>query len=327
MVPRPRSLLLMIVTVLACAYPAAAHAVTFGASVDGDFSYYARGEWTWSEVQTSLQALRATGATVAQTGSDWSYTERRRPRHGHHRYDWSRDDTIVSGLARADLRWQPSLDYTPTWAQQHIKPARQRGLVSPLPPANDGVYAAYVAAFARRYGIDGTFWQTHQTLPFEPVTTFEIWNEPDCRWTWGPDVDLADYAHLYRAAYRAIKAVDPRASVVTGGLAFTYSSLDRMLRAMKGFPIDGIAVHPYGPNAGATIRVVTWTAKETERFGRGRDAADRQRVRLELGSPQLAVGPEPRAGARRAAIDRRPVGDPPGQAGDPVRVGRPPVGA
>lgn len=270
--PRRLCLLFLIVSLACCGWPALAHAhaVVFGASVDGDFNYYERGQWSWSQVQDSLRSLRATGATVARTGSEWAQTEPRAPRPGRPRYDWSHDNSIVRGLASAHLRWQPSLDYTPRWAQQPIQAARHGGLVSALPPADNRVYGAYVAAFARRYGVGGSFWRSHPDLPAEPVTTFEIWNEPDCRWTWGPDVNLEDYARLYAVAYRAIKRVDRRAAVITGGLAFTRSSLPRLLHALRGVPVDGLAVHPYGANAQATIAVARWTERQMAAAGRGR---------------------------------------------------------
>jgi hypothetical protein len=250
--------------------PAVARATVFGASVDGDFNYYARGAWSWKHVERSLRDLRATGATVARTGADWADTEPQRLRRRRPRFAWDHDDTIVRGLAEAHLRWEPSLDYTPQWAQRHIRPVRSGSLVSPLPPARVSVYAVYAAAVARRYGAGGAFWRQHPDLPREPVITYEIWNEPDCKWTWGPDVNLMDYARLYAAARRAIKHVDRRATVLTGGLAFTRSSLPRLLHAVRGLPLDAVAIHPYGINARATIALARWAQREMARHGRGR---------------------------------------------------------
>jgi hypothetical protein len=263
-------LLTLLLLLAVVAAPAAAQSVAFGASVEGYFTAYARGSWTWSEVTSSLAGLRAAGATVGRAGADWSATEPRRPVHGRARFDWSYDDTIVRGLASARLRWQPTLDYTPAWARQRIAPAVAGTLVSPLPPVSDAVYAVYAAAFARRYGVGGTFWRLTPDLPAEPVTTFEIWNEPDCRWTWGPRVDLQDYAALYAAAYRAIKREDRRATVITGGLAFTRSSLPRLLGALRDLPVDGIALHPYARTARGTVAAVRWAETELVAQGRGR---------------------------------------------------------
>jgi hypothetical protein len=262
------------------AWPAAAHAVVYGAVVGGDFAYLTRGTWSLDQVRVSLQNLHAAGGSVARADVDWARTEPKGPVGGHYRYDWRYDDTVVAALAAAHLRWDPTLEFTPKWAQQHIKSivyhpkgkgkGKGKSFVAPLPPANNAVYAAFAGAFARRYGVGGTFWRTHRSLPQEPVTTFEIWNEPDDRWTWGPNVNLQDYALLYTAAYRAIKRVDRHSMVITGGLAFNRTSLPRLLKAFRGLPIDGLGVHPYAANAAATIAIVQWTEAQMVAFGRSR---------------------------------------------------------
>lgn len=275
-VVRFRWLSVMVFVLFACAWPAAAHAVSFGADVDGDFDYYTAGVWNMDEVQASLSSLHAAGGTVARSAAHWEIIERQRPLNGHYRYDWRYDDMVARALATAHIRWDPTLDYTPNWAQVRIQPlvfhAKHGHLsfVAPEPPANYAVYGAYVAAFARRYGVGGSFWRANPTLPAEPVTTFEIWNEPDDRWTWGRNVDLQDYAKLYMVAYRAIKSVDRHSQVITGGLAFNYSSLPRLLRAFRGLPIDGLGVHAYASNAAGTVAIVRWTEAQMVAFGRGK---------------------------------------------------------
>lgn len=263
-------LLLLALAIAICALPATARATVYGAEVGGDFYEYLSGNWSWTQVQASLASLRAAGASIGRSGSDWAKTEPRAPVHGHHRYNWAYDDMVVGALASAHLRWEPMLDYTPKWARQHIKPiVSKAGVVSPIPPRNNQMYGAYVAAFARRYGVGGTFWSTHPGLPKEPVTMFEIWNEPDCKWTWGPDVNLKDYAKLYAVARAAIKRVDRHATVMTGGLAFTPSSLPRLLKALKGMKVDAMALHPYAPSAASTISQVRSSQAQLKAYGRG----------------------------------------------------------
>jgi hypothetical protein len=162
------------------------------------------------------------------------------------------------------------LGYTPKWAQQPIKPIKSKaGIISPIPPRNNRTYGAFVAAFARRYGRGGSFWSSHPELPKEPVTMYEVWNEPDDRWTWGPNVNLKDYSKLYAVARQAIKRVDRRATVMTGGLAFTPSSLPRLLKAMEGMTVDAFAIHPYAPNAAGTVKQVRWAQAQLKAYGRG----------------------------------------------------------
>ena len=56
-------------------------------------------------------------------------------------------------------------------------------------------------------------------LRAQGVTDFEIWNEPNNIAFWQPAPNAAAYTTLLRDSYAAIKAVDPSALVITGGLA------------------------------------------------------------------------------------------------------------
>jgi hypothetical protein len=192
-------------------------------------------------INAQLRALRATGATVARADALWEASEPSAPVAGVHRYDWSYDDQIASLLAAAGLRWLPVLDYTVSWAQSI--PGQDHS-----PPRSDAGYAAYAGAFAARYGPGGAFWAAHPELTAEPVSTIEIWNEPDNGQFWTRTPDAAAYADLYAAARLAIDAADPAARVIVGGLTRPTAFLPAMLAARPGLAghIDGVAVHPYG---------------------------------------------------------------------------------
>lgn len=194
-----------------------------------------------SVMTTQLRALRATGATVARADALWEASEPSAPVAGVHRYDWSYDDQIASLLAAAGLRWLPVLDYTVSWAQSI--PGQDHS-----PPRSASDYAAYAGAFAARYGAGGAFWAAHPELTAEPVSTIEIWNEPDNGQFWTRTPDAAAYADLYAAARLAIDAADPAARVIVGGLTRPTEFLPAMLAARPGLAghIDGVAVHPYG---------------------------------------------------------------------------------
>jgi polysaccharide biosynthesis protein PslG len=194
-----------------------------------------------SVMTTQLRALRATGATVARADALWEASEPSAPVAGVHHYDWSYDDQIASLLAAAGLRWLPVLDYTAWWAQSI--PGQDHS-----PPRSASDYAAYAGAFAARYGSGGAFWAAHPELTAEPVSTIEIWNEPDNGQFWTRTPDAAAYADLYAAARLAIDAADPAARVIVGGLTRPTEFLPAMLAARPGLAghIDGVAVHPYG---------------------------------------------------------------------------------
>jgi hypothetical protein len=76
------------------------------------------------------------------------------------------------------------------------------------------------------------------------VAAWEIWNEEDANVFWKAPVDAARYAALLRAAYPAIKAADPAATVVLGGLTGNdYGYLAQVYAAGGGGSFDAVGVH------------------------------------------------------------------------------------
>jgi hypothetical protein len=211
-----------------------------------------------AQVADQLSALHATGATLARSDALWEASEPDPPVAGTHHYDWSFDDEIATELASHGLSWLPILDYSAPWAQSI--PGQDHS-----PPRSDADYAAYAQAFAARYGTGGGFWRAHPGLPDDPVTTFEIWNEPDNDEFWTPHPDAAAYASLYLAARGAIDTIDPSARVIIGGLTNPTAFLPALLAAqpqLRGH-VDGVAIHPYGTPVALRDRIVN--ARQTLR--------------------------------------------------------------
>lgn len=268
-----RRLLPLALLLASLAVPAAAHATTYGAEVGPDFANQVRGGWAPDTVMSSLQSLYAAGGRVGRADSDWAGAEPTRPAHGYRAYDWSYDDLIADELAVAGLRWQPDLAFAPQWAEVHrsrIIHVANGTFVAFLPPAHNGDFAAYASAFMRRYGPGGAFWHAHSTLPYLPVTTLEIWNEPDNKHDWGSDINLQDYARMYEAARRAIHRVDRHAQVVSGGLAWTMSSLPRLLKAFRDKPLDAVAFHPYASTPQGTVALGRYAIAQMRKYRRAR---------------------------------------------------------
>jgi Cellulase (glycosyl hydrolase family 5) len=98
------------------------------------------------------------------------------------------------------------------------------------PPANPQDYAAFLASLAGRWG--------------SRVSAFEIWNEENTSAWWPTGPQPAAYAALLKATYPAVKAVDPSATVLLGGLAGNdYQFLEGVYQAgAKGY-FDAVAVH------------------------------------------------------------------------------------
>jgi hypothetical protein len=98
------------------------------------------------------------------------------------------------------------------------------------PPANPQDYAAFVAALAQRLA------------PW--VGAYEIWNEEDAPYWWTGAPNPGAYAQLLKAAYPAIKAADPNATVLVGGLTGNdYTFLEGLYAAGAKGSFDAVAVH------------------------------------------------------------------------------------
>jgi hypothetical protein len=263
----------LFVLVLALAAPAAASAApTFGAQVGSVFVLQARGQRSADAVVSSMTALSRAGGRVGRADSDWAGAEPRPPVHGRHTFHWAYDDMMVTQMAQGHVRLEPTLQFAPKWAQAHranVLHLKSGRFVVPLPPGKNSDFAAYATAFMRRYGARGSFWGDHKSLPYLPVNTVEVWNEPDNTHNWGPQINLSDYARMYEAVRTAVRRVNPGARVMTGGLAWTQSSLPRMLKAFRGKPIDVLAVHPYAATPGRTVALARFALSEMRRWGRG----------------------------------------------------------
>lgn len=78
------------------------------------------------------------------------------------------------------------------------------------------------------------------------VEAYEIWNEPNHPGFWKPRPDATQYVEMLRAGAQAVRAEDPEARVLLGGLSRNdYVFLDQIYAAGGGPYFDAVAVHPY----------------------------------------------------------------------------------
>ena len=218
---------------------AAPSTTAFGATVNTLFNAPL---YTPDQASAQLAAFAATGATLARSDVLWEKIEPDAPSGGVHHYDWTFDDVIAGALAAHGLTWLPILDYAANWAK--ADPTQLHS-----PPRTPGDFAGFATAFAARYGPGGAFWRTHPSLASRPVTTYEVWNEPDGGF-WYPAANAAAYADLYLATRDAIDAATPGARVVIGGLTHAETFVPAMLAARPALAghIDGVGVHLYEVN-------------------------------------------------------------------------------
>lgn len=113
-------------------------------------------------------------------------------------------------------------------------------------PTDPAAYAAWAAGVVERYDGDGI-----DDAPGSPrIDAWEIWNEPDQDGTWLPHADPVAYAHLLRAAHDAIKAADPTALVLNGGvMTFDGVGVNNFMSqvvAVAGWDsFDVLSLHPW----------------------------------------------------------------------------------
>lgn len=187
-------------------------------------------------------ALSAEFDDYAHLGIRWLRTDLRWDlvqAAGPDQYDWSTFDRIVFLARERDIRILPVVGFTPAWARS--EPA------TPSPPKDLQAFSDFLAVAVQRYRAAG-------------IRAWEIWNEPNMAMFWPPSPDPVLYARLLRASYAAIKAVDPEAIVLLGGLApapetgpdegpiryFAAADfLEKVYEVAPEGPFDVLAFHPY----------------------------------------------------------------------------------
>uniref|UniRef100_UPI003D92EC69 hypothetical protein n=1 Tax=Gordonia sp. B7-2 TaxID=3420932 RepID=UPI003D92EC69 len=177
-----------------------------------------------ADLERELAAVSKTDAQWLRVMVDWRTVERVRGR-----YDWTMPDRVIGAARRHHLKVLSIVLTVPTWA-------RQGGALGSIyaPPSNPARLGDFMKAFIKRY---------------PDVTRHEIWNEPNLPVFWGlQPANPAQYTALLKAAYRAIKSVQPSSTVVAAGLSPAAGAVDfvrRMYAAGARGYFDAAAMHPY----------------------------------------------------------------------------------
>ncbi|MGV0853115.1 cellulase family glycosylhydrolase [Mycolicibacterium phlei] len=191
--------------------------------------------WLWflspADVSRQLDLMVSTGVRSARIMLPWAGIQ-----PSPDAWDWGQADTIINAANARGIAVVALLNSSPGWATGGA-PAIT------APPADPQTYADFAGTFAARYA--------------GRVAAYEIWNEQNAVQFWavpqGPQP--ARFVELLKAAYPAIKAADPGATVVAGGLAPTINFfsltmnpvtyLEQMYAAGAGGYFDALAFHPY----------------------------------------------------------------------------------
>ncbi len=130
---------------------------------------------------------------------------------------WGPTDEIVERAARHGIRVLPFVYGSPDWVA---------GGDFERPPIDDAEARAawqdFLGDLVRRYGPGGEFWNELSLLepgvePL-PITDWQIWNEANSPVFWHPRPSPAEYREVVALASEAIRAADPSATIVLGGM-------------------------------------------------------------------------------------------------------------
>ena len=171
--------------------------------------------------QQAIDDALATGARHVRVFAHWSSLE---PARGQY------DNAAIAGyqrtvdaLGRGGARAIIVVTGAPAWSHPGAADTRHR----PDDPAD---FARFMAHFAGRLVGRSVAW--------------EMWNEEDEPEFWQPAPDPAHYAAMARAAYPAIKAADPSATVLLGPTTGNnYGWLEQLYANGVQGSFDAVAVH------------------------------------------------------------------------------------
>jgi hypothetical protein len=159
------------------------------------------------ELARSLDTAVDLGVRWVRTDLLWGLIER-----SPGVYDWSAFDRIVEAARVRDLEVLPILMGVPEWARASRCVEKWT-----CPPADVGRLAEFAGLAAARYSPWG-------------VDTWQIWNEPNIEMFWArPNARL--YAQVLEQTARSIRAADPGATIVFGGLAALAAYTTRVIEA------------------------------------------------------------------------------------------------
>ncbi len=193
------------------------------------------GLWIWqdpSNLKDSMDNLADLGVRWLRFDMTWDSVQG----VSAQQYQWQAYDNLVKLANERHIQLLPILVRTPAWARD---PACSSSYL--CQPAKAADFANFSAAAAKRYAPLG-------------VHSWEIWNEPNKQREWKPAPNPSAYKTVLQASYTAIKAADPSATVMSGGLGgadangVDYSPINFLTGLYQSGGksyLDAVSLHPY----------------------------------------------------------------------------------
>jgi polysaccharide biosynthesis protein PslG len=223
---------------------------------------------TYLPAQADFNRVAAAGGGVMRLQIDWNSIERTPGARNLYVLD-----VLAGEAAKAGVTLLPDLNGVPRWMSKN----RTRPPIRTA--AQQQAWSSLLTQLAQRYGTNGTLWAEHPEFPKRPITTWEIWNEPNLGDNVGGKPSPRQFVTLLRLSSAALKAGDPNAKVLSGGL-FPYHTakntmtLVKYLNAMYRVPgaaaaFDALGVHPYAAKPGQVLKWVQLTRRIMQAHGDG----------------------------------------------------------
>jgi hypothetical protein len=184
------------------------------------------------QINRKLADIASLGFTWIRLDISWSGLQP----HNFKQYNWKLYDPVVAAANRYHLKVLGILGYAPGWAAQNG--CTNRKACAPENPTQFAAFAGQAAAHYRK-----------------GVQDWEIWNEENINKFWSPTPSAGKYAQVLMQSYRAIKAANPTATVVLGGMAVGHNPnkeqvdavtfLQELYQAGAKGSFDAVGYHPY----------------------------------------------------------------------------------
>lgn len=184
-----------------------------------------------------FRKARALGITKVRLDWEWRRAELRRGE-----YQWNRLDTLVQTAKEEGVSLLPIVHYAPAWAlREEKKPADTYEMA--LREDTFGDYANFLLACIKRYGPNG-----NASVPFTPIKSWQVWNEPNIPQFWGPKPEPAAYTRLLQRVAAVVAPVRDKIDIVHAGIS--KADVEFMWQLWEANPKHGdnfdiFAVHPY----------------------------------------------------------------------------------
>ena len=173
-----------------------------------------------------FDAMRDAGASWVRCDFAWSDLEKTQGV-----WDFAGADAVVAKAEARGVEVLGILAASPGWANGGMP------WNYPPTPAHIDDWKNYVRTVAECYK--------------GKVAAWEIWNEENISAFWQPAPDAAAYVNLLAAASPQIRAADPDATIVMGGVAgLGYDDLTTYLSLGAADYVDAVAYHPYAETIG-----------------------------------------------------------------------------